>query len=412
MMPRLWTLAFLWGCWNSAEAQQQVLPITQGHVDSVYSQILGEKRAIWIYVPRQESNPAMAPKKFPVIYLLDGDNHFGFVTSLVRQLSEGFTHFLPEMIIVGIPNTDRLRDLTPTHITRTDTYTDSNLFRTTGGGPQFLSFLETELFRYVDSIYPTFPHRTFIGHSLGGLMVIEAMLKRQQMFNAWISIDPSLWYDNRKLTRDSEKFLAVKSMQQESLYLAIANNLKPGMDTLRMRSDTTASTGDTRAIFDFAGLLRSHPETGLDWQYRYYIEDDHGSVPMIAEYDGLRFVFRDYRLPDFGYLTDSTARPDLILKKQFDKLSQSWGVPVHAPEAFVNALGYTLLQKKQSEKALAVFQMNTLNYPGSANAFDSLGDCFLSLGNKGQAASAYRKSLEIRESAQTRSKLEKLIAGK
>ncbi len=232
------------------------------------------------------------------------------------------------------------------------------------------------------------------------------------MFNAWISIDPSLWYDKRKLARESENFLVAKSMQGESLYLAIANNLKPGMDTLRMKSDTTASTGDTRAIFDFTALLRSRPETGLDWQYRYYAEDDHGSVPMIAEYDGLRYVFRDYRLPDFGYLTDTTKRPDLILQNQFDKLSRSWGVPVHPPEAFVNALGYALLQKKQGEKALAVFRLNTIYYPGSANAFDSLGDCFLSLGNKEQAASAYRKSLEIRESAQTRSKLEKLIAGK
>jgi hypothetical protein len=374
----------------------------------VYSSVLKEKRAVWVYVPPQESNPAMARKRFPVVYLLDGDNHFGFVTSLVRQLSEGYTHFLPEMIIVGIPNTDRMRDLTPTHITRTDTYTDSSLFRTTGGGPAFLSFIERELFRYIDSAYPTAPFRTFVGHSLGGLMVIEAMLKRPQMFNAWLSIDPSLWYDNRTLLRESAGLLKDNRLVNEMLFLAIANNLKPGMDTLRMKKDTSRATNDTRAIFDFVQSLRNNSRSGLRWSYKYYGEDDHSSLPAVAEYDGLRYFFRDYRLPAWEYLLDSTVQPDLLLKKQFERLSASWGYAVHPPEAFVNALAYTLLQQQRTETAMRLFRLNIDAYPGSANAYDSMGDYYRATGSKSLARQMYLKSLSLLESPSTREKLAKM----
>lgn len=389
--------------WMDSQGQ----PIELGHVDTIYSTILGEKRAAWIYVPRQEANPAMARKTFPVIYLLDGNEHFGYVTSLVRQFSEGFTHFLPEMIIVGIPNTDRIRDLTPTPM-RESPDLDSATLAKTGGGQAFLRFLEKELIPYMDSAYPTAPYRTFIGHSLGGLMVIEALMHHRHVFNAYISIDPSLWYDNRKLLKESRVLLASGDFSRETLYLAIANTLGPGMDTARLRKDTSSRNTHIRSILDMVAALRKQPAGRMRWSYTYYGDDDHGSVPLISEHDGLRFIFRDYRLPAWDYLLDSTVQPDLLLKKQFAKLSASWGYPVHAPESFTNALGYALMQNKQYEKARRVFQLNIDAYPSSANTHDSMGDCLLAMGRPDQAAEAYRRSLQILDTPQTRAKLNKI----
>jgi tetratricopeptide (TPR) repeat protein len=236
-------------------------------------------------------------------------------------------------------------------------------------------------------------------------MVIEAMLKRPQMFNAWLSIDPSLWYDNRKLLRESAGLLEDNRLTGEMFFLAIANNLKPGMDTLRMKKDTSRATNDTRAIFDFVQSLRLNPRSGLQWTYQYYGDDDHGSVTQIAEYDGLRYFFRDYRLPAWEYLLDSTVQPDLLLKKQFDRLSASWGFDVHPPEAFVNALAYTLMQQKRMESSMRLFQLNIDAYPGSANAYDSMGDCLLASGDKTRAREMYLKSLSLMEGPLVRKKL-------
>jgi predicted alpha/beta superfamily hydrolase len=376
-------------------------------VDTVFSKILGEQRAAWIYVPPQDPNPAMAKKRFPVIYLLDGNEHFGFVTSIVRQFSEGFTHLLPEMIVVGIPNTDRMRDLTPTRI-RQSPIIDSATAARTGGGPAFLRFLEKELIPYIDSAYPTVPYRTFIGHSLGGLMVIDALMHRRDLFNAYISIDPSLWYDNRALLKASIALLDAQDFSRETLYLGIANTMGPGMDTARVRKDTAESSMHIRSILDLAAALRKSPRHRMRWTYAYYRDDDHGSVPLISEYDGLRFVFRDYRLPAWEYLLDSTTVPDLVLKKQFEKLSVSWGSDVYPPEAFVNALAYTLMQQNRMGKALKLFQMNIDHYPASANAQDSMGDCLQAMGQTEKAAAAYRRSLEILETPQTRAKLNRI----
>ena len=100
-----------------AHTQTDNNKIVIGKVDSVYSNILGEQRKVWVYVPSGFMGTNDSSTRFPVVYLLDGDSHFQSVVGVIQQLSEanGNSNF-PQMIVVAIPNTDRTRDLTPTHI--------------------------------------------------------------------------------------------------------------------------------------------------------------------------------------------------------------------------------------------------------------------------------------------------------
>jgi len=86
--------------------------IVIGKVDSVYSTILKEPRKVWVYTPNMKAGMQNPSQRYPVVYLLDGDGHFESVVGMIQQLSQvnGNT-IVPEMIIVGIPNTDRTRDL-------------------------------------------------------------------------------------------------------------------------------------------------------------------------------------------------------------------------------------------------------------------------------------------------------------
>jgi len=86
-----------------------------GKTDTLYSKILGEARHIRIYLPSSYGDTYFYPRRYPVLYLLDGDSHFNSVSSMIQLLSEsrGPMDF-PELIVVAIPNTDRNRDLTPT----------------------------------------------------------------------------------------------------------------------------------------------------------------------------------------------------------------------------------------------------------------------------------------------------------
>lgn len=142
---------------NSGYSQTQNNNIIIGSIDTVHSSILNENRPIWVHVPGSTQNNIYSPTRYPVIYLLDGDGHFDYLVGMMHQLSKinGNT-ICPEMIVVGIPNTDRTRDLTPTHMNPT-AQIDSNFVKTSGGGEKFISFMEKELIPHIDSLYPTAP---------------------------------------------------------------------------------------------------------------------------------------------------------------------------------------------------------------------------------------------------------------
>jgi predicted alpha/beta superfamily hydrolase len=379
-----------------------------GTIDTIHSKILNEKRAIWIYAPKNDPRSGFGKVSYPVVYLLDGDGHFSSVTSMIRQLSEGFTSFFPQMIIVGILNTDRLRDLTPTKIKGTDDVRDSTIFKSTGGGDKFMAFMEKELMPYIDSTYSTAPYRMFIGHSLGGLMVVDALLRHKNLFNSYVAIDPSLWYDDRNLMKQTSNILNTQKFNKETLYIAIANTMKPGMDTGRVRADITSNTSHIRSILDFTSILKQDKKSGLKWKYKYYGEDDHGSVPLIAEYDALRFIFQNYRLPSWEVLTDSSFNTFNAVTAHFKKISGDWGYQVHPPEQFVNSLAYHFLGKKNFEKSFSFFDLNIRNFPESFNVYDSMGDYYMAKEDHQKAKDFFEKALKIMDNPVTREKIKKI----
>jgi uncharacterized protein len=400
-------LLVFFGAVQSQNSHDQVVI---GNIDTIHSKILDEDRKIWIYAPKVNPDAGFGKMKYPVVYLLDGDGHFSSVTSMIRQLSEGFTSFLPQMIIVGILNTDRMRDLTPTHIKGSPDFKDSTIFKSTGGGEKFMAFMEKELMPHIDSFYSTSPYRMFIGHSLGGLMVIDALFRHKNLFNSFVAIDPSLWYDERNLMKQTSNLLSAGNFANKSLYIAIANTMKPGMDTGTVRHDVSTSTSHIRSILDFIALLKQDKKSGLKWDYKYYSDDDHGSVPLIAEYDAMRFIFKNYRMPAWEVLTDSLYNADSAVTTHFRNLSAAWGYTVYPPEQFVNSLGYTFLQGKQFEKSYRFFSMNVNNYPDSFNVYDSMGDFYAAKGDMPKAKEYFEKALSIRDNPGTREKLKKMMS--
>lgn len=237
---------------SAAVAQTSDTTIIIGKVESMYSNILKEESEICVYVPYFD--PLFAKKRYPVVYLFDGDGHFHYVTGMIQQLSQSNGNtVLPEMIVVGITNTDRLRDLTPS---QQSSAPYSN--RTSGGGEIFTSFIEKELIPHIDSLYPTAPYRVLIGHSIGGLMVINTLINHTNLFNAYIAIDPSMWWDNQKLLRQVEKDLVQKKFDGKKLFVAMANEMIPSMDTLRLRKDTSSVHTHSRSIIELVDALRKN----------------------------------------------------------------------------------------------------------------------------------------------------------
>jgi uncharacterized protein len=396
---------------HAQPTQTQTNQVVIGSKDIIYSKILNEQREIWVYVPSSASDTIYLKQRYPVVYLLDGDWHFTSVVGMIQQLSSvnGNT-ICPEMIVVGIPNTDRTRDLTSTHI---DSYLelDSTFCKNSGGGENFISFIEKELMPHIDSLYPTAPYRTFVGHSFGGLTVMNTLIHHTNLFKAYIAIEPSMWWDNQKLLKEARTILTTNTYSGVSLYLGIANTMDEGMDTIRIKEDTTKSllAVHMRSLFELRDYLNNNNQNQLNFSWRYYNNDNHTSVPLIAEYDALHAIFYYYPLK-LSYNDKTNVNQALISKieNHFENVSKQMGYKVKPPEFLVYYLGCVALNSKHFDEAIYLFKLNVSNYPDSWVVYDAMGDYYDAKGDKATAIDNYKKALSIKEIADTRQKLEKL----
>ncbi|GAC1369909.1 MAG: hypothetical protein NVSMB30_08080 [Hymenobacter sp.] len=194
-------------CCAANVAQAQTIKngaIVIGQVDCLTSTVLNEQRKVWVSVPASASDPTYAKQRYPVMYLLDGDRHFAYTSGMIQRLSRVTNKLHPEMIVVGIPNTLRTRDLTPSRPTSGEGMSPEEL-KTAGGGENFTAFLEKELIPYIEAHYPATSHRTLIGHSFGGLLVMNTLVHHSNLFENYVAIDPSMDWDGEKLLKQAHE---------------------------------------------------------------------------------------------------------------------------------------------------------------------------------------------------------------
>lgn len=377
-----------------------------GTIDSLDSKILNEERKILVHIPNSYYSDLFKNQKYPVVYLLDGESHFTSVVGLIDQLSQlNANTICPDMIVVGICNTNRTRDLTPTTDKKAP-FMDSAQAALTGGGEKFTLFLEKELIPYINTHYPTAPYKMLIGHSLGGLMAINTLIKHSELFNSYVAIDPSIWWNNQSLFKESVITLKQKKINDKSFFLAMANTLNKGMDTLMLRKDTSISMNHPRSILQYADIVKNNSNSSFKWNWKYYKDDDHGSVPLIAEYDALRFIFDFHKLPPFYDILDNYDKPDSVISKHYENVTKQMGYTIYPPEPIIEQLGYICLSEKKYDKCYGFFKMNITNYPKNFNGYDSMADYYDAIGNNKKAIEYYEKALSITDFPETRRKYE------
>lgn len=358
--------------------------LTIGTVDSLKSTVLnGEIRKYLVYTPPSYSDTMYTPQRYPVLYLLDGDAHFHSVTGLIQILGTGVnaTYAIPEMIVVAIPNTNRLRDMSPTKVTAGLDGKPNPAMASSGGMGNFLAMIRDELIPAIESKYRTMPYRIFVGHSLGGITVIQALYTMPDAFNAYVAIDPSLWWDNKVLLKQAKDHLSKPNVYQgKLLFLGQANTMSP---------EDTMPNHHFSAMLQFNEVVKSFNASGLRFGYKYYPDDDHGSVPLITEYDALRFIFDGYRVN----LGRALASPS-YLAEHFKAVSTRMGVQFQPSEAMVSQLaGFAVGQ--DTAKAIQFYELATQLYPRSYRSFDRLGVLYAAKGDKTRAIDYYQKSLAL-----------------
>lgn len=352
----------------------------QGEVVTMHSAVLNEDRKILIYTPKDADNPE---KKYPVIYVLDADNHFAQMVEYSKYLSRQDVYVIPPLIVVGITNTDRNRDLTPSHgnvdyAGKLDT-TANSPYKTSGGNEHFFQFIQKELIPYVNSNYKTQPYRVFAGHSFGALTTINCLINYPDMFDAYIAVSPSFWWDHKFLLKLADKKLKIGSTLSKTLFFSDGNE------------GSSPESPFHTDVLKFDSLLKKRNIKGLDFEYITYPDESHMTVPIKSYYEGLRFIYHQWPLPP---VSDEKINPEIIMK-HYKELSQRFGYPILPDEAYFNAWAQWLVKNPATlNSGIKLLEMNTINY-SSSKAFAALGAAYATKGEKQKAIASYKKASEL-----------------
>lgn len=349
-------------------------PIPAGERVPFPSKVMDEERTLFVSLP---DTYARSKARYPVLYLTDAETQFAHARATVNFLARAGA--IPEMIVVGVANTDRTRDLAPT---RAAVVEDGRTVAAPAGGgaDRFLDFFEKELVPWTEATYRTAPFRILGGYSAGGLFALHALRARPALFQGVVASSPWLVWDEGRELKALESFLATDAPKARAVFFTLGNE-GPGMRS---------------ALDALAAALGKRPSGALRWATKRYPDESHASAVLRSFYDGLRFVFEGWMLP-FDPRTERLVGSVDEVKGHYAAVSARLGIPVAPPEGVVNLMGYEALSRGETERALAFFRVNTETYPGSANVWDSLGDALDRAGKREEALASYEKAAGIAE---------------
>lgn len=330
-----------------------------GDIVKFHSQVLGEERMIYVHLPMGYENNN---DKYPVLYLLDGGRSFMIGVGVVQFFYN--SGLIPEMIVVGIPNTNRIRDLSPTN--------DKN-FPDSGGAERFIQFIQKELIPGIDKNYRTQKFRVLWGHSLAGLLTTHIMLNYPDTFNAYIAVTPWFLWGNKDFLNKSQSLLEKNKQLNKFYYFFVGN--EPEIENV---------------IIEFEQKLKSFAPKGLRWKFSRMKEEDHITILEQSLAKGILQLYTGWQVT--GELLDKGLD---AVKNHYKALSQTYGYPIPVPAEALNQMGFQMLSKEQLIDAAVVFQYCIELYPRYWIAYHNLGYCYQHTGNKEKAIQYYRESLRL-----------------
>lgn len=274
-------LLALLGAQSYALPHTEVLQLTRGGEGGSDVQ-----QVLYVSLPRDyESSTA----RYPVVYLLDPDYAFAIAHNVVEHFVDRGN--LDPLILVGIGypgqsqdiptyRRHRTRDYTPTHTLRGG-YGEA-FQRFSGEGPAFLEFLDKRLLPFIDGRYRTNGERALVGHSYGGLFVTFALLTRPELFNRYLAVSPSYWYDDRVVYRMEEKAATMRTDLNARVFLTAGALENPPHTRIALADD----------LESFAKKLAGRGYPSLELESRLFPDETHNSVFPSAFTRGIRWLFR------------------------------------------------------------------------------------------------------------------------
>jgi predicted alpha/beta superfamily hydrolase len=269
---------FLFSQNNKSKTTETTKPFVLGVIDEIQSKELGENRILNIYLP-EGYNPKDA-EKYPVIYLLDGSANEDFIhiSGLVQFNSFEWINQVPKSIVVGIATVDRKRDFT----FATTLEKDKKRFPTTGHSDKFIAFIEKELQPFIDKKYKTTDSKMIIGQSLGGLLSSEILVKKPSLFNKYVIVSPSIWWNNGSILNIDSQILQENFKQPTEIYIAV------GKEGLTPTEIPRVMEVDANLL---AEKIQASKSKNIKVFFDYFPNENHGTILHLAVFNSFKFFY-------------------------------------------------------------------------------------------------------------------------
>ena len=337
----VWASVSSLGVWG---AESQTDPVVIGNKFQIESKVLAETRTYFIHTPFKYK---VGKDAYPVLILQDPESEFTLAAAAVDMLSDSGR--IPPMIVVGIKNTNRTRDMTPSQPAKA-------FGGSAGGADKFLAFIADELLPTIDRTYRTRSYRVLVGHSLGGLFAVYALMNRPEVFQGYIAISPSLWWDDQALVKASPPFFAAHKNLRADLYLSMGSE---GQEMLG-------------GAWKLSAVIEESKIPDLRWEFKRSPDEDHGTTPYLGIYEGLQAIFKGYRIADPIELFDQAGLSGL--ERHYVEASRRLGYPVEVPLATYARMVWELSSTDRFADAEAIGQKMLERDPKNTQTLSQLAE--------------------------------------
>jgi len=326
----------------------------------IFSKHLNESRVIDISLPL---NYELTKKNYAVLYLLDGEYIFGYAKGTVDFLSNPFG-YLPNMILVSIPNTDRNKDLFVS-------------LRPEDGYVSFLSFLEQELKPFIDNNYRTNGFNMLYGWSSGSAVCSYLFVNKPELFDGYIQSGTSI---GNKFVEMFTKKVPLNDYTNKYLY---ANT--EGIKYLNTYGEGQRVKGLKR----YLKLIDELKPKGLRWKFEVAEKETHIGVLAKGLLDGLKFIYSDFYLPD-----SITKKGASEIISYFSSINKNYSFNVEIPVGALNESAFILLQEKKGDEAVKLLLHGLELHPKSSDLLGTIGEIYEYKGDAKLAAKYYKLAFE------------------
>jgi predicted alpha/beta superfamily hydrolase len=361
------------GCVNEREETTGALTLDIGTYEKLHSEVLDEDRTILVHLP---DDYGTSNKRYPVVYVLDGEGTDRFTQAVAAITFQSGVRRLPKLIVVGIVNTDRTRDLTPCKVEQRPS---------SGGGGAFLELIATELIPHVEAKYRTAPYSILFGGSSAGTFALYTLFSRPDLFNATIASRPALnsvhdyTWDSDVIFRKLRDLLAETRSLKKVLYMDYGGQ--------------EDAFHDPAPIHHLCAFFEDNAPEDFRWVAQEIGESGYRSAESLTS--GLLAVFDGWYYPWDSLIIDGINGGEKHAEGLSRRLGYSIEISDLIPEPALIRLGYRYLEQEKMKEATQYFRMSVDSYPDSWMSHDSMAEAYMKHGEVDRAIQHYRRSLDL-----------------